>query len=418
MVRRISTGALRPGLPRIVLYFQPDQEHCPDMRSSRGQIATGFTLIELLVVIGVIAILALLLLPVLAKFKPRVQRIVCTGHLKEIGHAFHLFAQDHGTFPMRVPVAQGGSLEANQPQLGSFPLVPRNFSVLSNQLSNPKILVCPSDERASAGNFARLTATNISYRAGVNATMSEPGSVLSLDRNVALPEGWKFSPTQDKLTLRWTDEMHQRRGNLLFADNHVEQSDSGPVMSLRGHPSATRAYAQSSSSADARPGTQFRDRTAGGPSNDSPQRDSPSQSAGKLEPPLSPPSRPEQFHSLADFLPFPATARAEGQERSNSIPEHGATASFQLATDNSDDVVENAVPFAEGKSFSQPELATTGSGMEIAGFVDPDAELEQAPVRWFGMLAQAGYAVSLLLLLVALLALYLRAQIRKRQSSR
>src|SRR5213078_4191879 len=65
----------------------------------------GFTLIELLVVIAIIAILAALLLPVLSQAGGRAKRVQCVNNLREAGIAFHVFAHDHGKFPMAVPAS-------------------------------------------------------------------------------------------------------------------------------------------------------------------------------------------------------------------------------------------------------------------------------------------------------------------------
>jgi prepilin-type N-terminal cleavage/methylation domain-containing protein len=56
---------------------------------------TGFTLIELLVVIAIIAILAALLLPVLSAAKARSWAIACTSNSKQLGLAWHLYADEN-----------------------------------------------------------------------------------------------------------------------------------------------------------------------------------------------------------------------------------------------------------------------------------------------------------------------------------
>jgi prepilin-type N-terminal cleavage/methylation domain-containing protein/prepilin-type processing-associated H-X9-DG protein len=55
----------------------------------------GFTLIELLVVVAIIAILAALLLPALAKAKAKGHQIVCLNNMKELAAAVYLYTADH-----------------------------------------------------------------------------------------------------------------------------------------------------------------------------------------------------------------------------------------------------------------------------------------------------------------------------------
>jgi len=188
----------------------------------------AFTLVELLVVIGIIAILAALLLPVLTKSEGEAKRVFCQNNLEQIGIAEHNFAHDHnGKLPAAVSTNENGSLEYAQDGYSLLPVfytAYRHFQMLSNDI-NPRVLVCAADNRAPAANFGKLQNQNLSYFINAESEFLQSISILAGDRNLAT--NGVVTPTilsfYSAAGLRWTREMHQQRGNVLFADNHAEK---------------------------------------------------------------------------------------------------------------------------------------------------------------------------------------------------
>jgi len=207
--------------------------------SGRGS-KSGFTLVGLLVIIAVLALLAAMLLPALASAKKKAQRINCVNNLKQCGLAFRMWAGDnYDKNPMDVSKARGGTKEFNT-GADTF----RHFQVMSNELSTPKILVCPADTRTAANNFTRLNNQNISYFVGLDANESSPQMLLDGDRNITADN----EPVNGILNLvpgqrvSWTQAIHVDSGNVGLSDGSVQQcSDSAlqNVLQNSGTPTNT-----------------------------------------------------------------------------------------------------------------------------------------------------------------------------------
>ncbi len=133
----------------------------------------GFTLIELLVVLGIIAVLIGMLLVVLNKAQNSANKIHCTGNLRQITLAMHLYAgENRGMFP--------------DPALSDLPWE----ATLARFLPSMKVFLCRSDSELGPTNGSsydwRDTGDPNSTLAGKKITGAQWNVILTFE---ALP-GW------------------------------------------------------------------------------------------------------------------------------------------------------------------------------------------------------------------------------------
>ena len=99
----------------------------------------GYASIAMLIVM--VPLIAALVLPAMAKAKSHASRVSCVNHMKLIGLAARMYANDHND------------------------KWPANFQVMSNELNSTKILICPSDRtKQPANDWASLTEANVTYQ--------------------------------------------------------------------------------------------------------------------------------------------------------------------------------------------------------------------------------------------------------------
>ncbi len=186
--------------------------------------SSAFTLIEVLFVIGTLMLVALVS-PALFRPKPhRCCGISCSSNLKQIGLAFRMWANDHEErFPMQVSVLEDGTKE-----IPLTDLAVATFSSISNELNNPKPLVCPDDpDRKRTNDFAQLSIKNISYFIGLDAS-EYPFSILAGDRNLSVGSRLMNGLIEitNPVSATWDWRMHMNQGNIVLADGSAHGLDN------------------------------------------------------------------------------------------------------------------------------------------------------------------------------------------------
>jgi prepilin-type processing-associated H-X9-DG protein len=204
----------------------------------------AFTFIELLIIVSCVAVLAAIILPALARSTHCTYRINCVNNLKQIGLSYRTWALDNGDkYPMQVSVTNGGAME-----LVSTGSVFSVFQVMSNELSTPKLLICPDEEnplRTPANTFSSpvsfpnaILLTNdlqVSYFVGLDAETTFPQRLISGDCNLAIngtpvPHEVQLIATNSRVS--WVKPRHKGMGNLGLADGSVIQSTSKQLTSV------------------------------------------------------------------------------------------------------------------------------------------------------------------------------------------
>jgi prepilin-type processing-associated H-X9-DG protein len=197
--------------------------------SQANRRTNAMTLTEMLVVVVVSAFLILILFVALKPGYSPTKKIACEDNLRQIGIAFKIGILPQGDqYATQVSTNEGGAMELAA--TGNLAAV---FRVMSNELSTPKILICPEDSsRQWAANWAAdFGNKNTSYCVGLDAAEKYPNSILDGDDNFEISRKQVSSGVlvlQTNTPIVWTGKRHQFKGNIGLADGSVQMTtDSG-----------------------------------------------------------------------------------------------------------------------------------------------------------------------------------------------
>jgi competence protein ComGC len=229
--------------------------------TARSPAQSAFTRTDLIVSLGVVALLALVILPALANQRPRSARVICANNLRQIGVGFQLWGNDHADeIPQDTALSDGGTAVHTL-----APNVWLHLSWISNEVVTPSVFLCPSDTGQPARDFSASPASgyihsNFRHRATsyflgyFNVQQDEtPAAVIAGDRNLNWDTSIACSRFRQAVEVsgvpvaaggRWTNALHGLNGNVLSFDGRVQQLgnpelkhalNSAPARSIRKH---------------------------------------------------------------------------------------------------------------------------------------------------------------------------------------
>jgi type II secretory pathway pseudopilin PulG len=189
---------------------------------------TAFSLLELLVVIGIAVILAALLVPVLSQAKTKARNIACLNHLRQLGVAARLYAEDSGG---RLPAAE---LLPSNPTDPQHPL-PRISEILGPYVSkvagtnaSAPVFKCPADNDW----FYEAEGSSYQWNAGLNGRRIDFGEnsrfaavIVSNGVTILQTNGNITRATESTPLFLDYDEFHPRAPksgkNVVYMDGHA-----------------------------------------------------------------------------------------------------------------------------------------------------------------------------------------------------
>jgi len=131
---------------KTLLHPTPEPRTVASQRSWPAGRARAFTLIELLVVMAIMAVLAALLLPALARAKAKGHNLSCVGQLRQLGLAVRLYTEDQGSLLPTAEILPSEPVDPAHPRPRICDVIgPYAGKVGASTNTSAPVFRCPAD---------------------------------------------------------------------------------------------------------------------------------------------------------------------------------------------------------------------------------------------------------------------------------